>query len=153
LRLAGARMTIAIRAAASADASRLALIGQATFLQSYAHMLHADDILAHCTNQHSAAFYAEQLANPAARFWLAEIEFGAAPIGYLMLDKPHLPNETGPDDIEIRRIYVLHRFHGEHVGARLVSAALDAARDMGRRRALLAVYHGNTPAIAFYRRM
>ena len=48
-------MTIRIRECGPADAQALALVGQATFLQSYADDLPGADILAHC-REHLAGF-------------------------------------------------------------------------------------------------
>ena len=58
----------------------------------------------------------------------------------------------GPDDLEIRRIYLLSRFHGGGLGARLMATALEGARDLGAPRVWLGVYDGNARAIAFYGR-
>ena len=55
-----------------------------------------------------------------------------------------------PDDLEIKRIYVLSRFHGSGLGSRLMDAALDEAKRRGARRALLGVYEQNARALAFY---
>ena len=145
-------MTIRIRECGPADAQALALVGQATFLQSYADDLPGADILAHCRNQHAEALYAEWLDKPGYRLWLAEAEPGGAPVGYAALTPPDLPVETRPDDVELKRIYLLHRFHGGGTGGRLLAAAAGGARDMGARRLLLGVYGKNVQAIGFYGR-
>ncbi len=54
--------------------------------------------------------------------------------------------------MELKRIYLLHRFHGGGVGRRLMQAALDAAIATGARRLLLGVYEANHNALAFYAR-
>ena len=59
---------------------------------------------------------------------------------------------TGEGDLELKRIYVLHRFHGDKVGPRLLQAGLDWARQAGFRRVLLGAYGENHRALAFYRR-
>jgi ribosomal protein S18 acetylase RimI-like enzyme len=146
-------MTVTVRPAAPGDAGRLAAIGQASFLEAFAGDLGGDDILAHCAVQHAVTLYEGWLADGAKRLWLAEAE-GGAPVGYAVSAPPDLPlPDLGPHDIEVKRIYVLHRFHGGGVGWRLMQAALDEARRVGRRRALLGVYSGNAQAIAFYERV
>jgi ribosomal protein S18 acetylase RimI-like enzyme len=146
-------MKITVRRATPADAGRLALVGQATFLEAFAGDLDGDDLLAHCATQHAIGLYADWLADGRKRIWLAEAE-GGAPIGYVVSAPPDLPlDDLGPEDIEIKRIYMLHRFHGLGVGRALMSAALDAARLEGRARALLGVFSANAQAIAFYRRV
>jgi ribosomal protein S18 acetylase RimI-like enzyme len=142
---------IQIRRAGPADSERLALIGQATFVETFAGVLDGDDIVAHCAAQHSAAHYAGALGDGVTSAWLAEL--GRAPVGFVTTSRCTLPvADVGPDDVEVKRIYVLHRFHGQRVGDRLLRAALDEARAAGKRRALLGVYAGNQRAIAFYTR-
>ena len=57
-----------------------------------------------------------------------------------------------PQDLEIKRIYLLHRFQGQRVGRRLMQAAVEAARAGGAGRVLLGVYAENHDALAFYAR-
>jgi ribosomal protein S18 acetylase RimI-like enzyme len=147
-------IAITIREAGLGDEHRLAAVGAASFLESYAGILSGDDILAHCADKHTPSVYEDWLIGGEARIWLAEAEEGHAPVGYLVLCPPDLPPEVLlPGDTEIRRIYVLHRFHGDHVGGRLMQTACDAARRTGKKRALVGVYGRNEPAIAFYKRV
>jgi len=147
-------MSIAIREAGLGDEHRLALVGAATFLESYAGVLPGDDIIAHCATKHSPVVYEDWLIGGEARIWLAEAEAGRAPVGYAVLTPPDLPLPgAGPSDAEIRRIYVLHRFHKEKVGWALMKTALDAARRTGKHRMLIGVYGRNERAIAFYERI
>ena len=145
---------VILREAGLGDEHRLAAIGAATFLESYAGTLSGDDILAHCAVQHAANHYEDWLLGGAARIWLAEAAEGHAPVGYVVMTPPVLPPlEPRPGDAEIRRIYVLHRFHKEKVGWSLMKTALDAARRTGKTRMLVGVYGKNDPAIAFYKRV
>jgi ribosomal protein S18 acetylase RimI-like enzyme len=143
-----------IRRATASDVARLAAVGQATFLETFAGVLDGNDIVAHCAHQHSVDYYARALAEADARAWLAEVAPGGAPVGYLTTTA-HCAQpvaDLGPDDVEIKRIYVLHRFFGAGVGARLMRAAVDDAHAAGKRRILLGVYSGNERALAFYAR-
>ena len=142
-----------IRAAGPADAARLSLVGQATFLESFADILPGEDIVLHCTHQHSTADYQLRLAAPEGHaLWLAELRKGA-PIGYAALSPPDLPTvETEPGDTELKRIYVLSNFHGSGVAAALRDAAVAHAADSGMRRLLLGVYARNGRAIRFYQK-
>jgi ribosomal protein S18 acetylase RimI-like enzyme len=54
-------------------------------------------------------------------------------------------------DLEIKRIYLLGRYHGDGVGKRLLSQAIRHAKLAGAARLLLGVYAGNASAIGFYR--
>jgi ribosomal protein S18 acetylase RimI-like enzyme len=146
-------MDVNIRPCTAADAGALALVGQATFLETYATVLPAADILAHCGREHGEARYADWLGQPDGyRLWGAELAATGVMVGYVMLSPPDLPVPTGPTDLEIKRIYLLSRFQGGGVGARLMATALDAARQAGARRVLLGVYGENRDAIAFYAR-
>jgi ribosomal protein S18 acetylase RimI-like enzyme len=152
--LAEAAATVRVRPAVAGDAGRLSLLGRATFLESYAHLLPVEDILAHAEHQHAPAVYARWLADPACRLWLAEAAPGGAPVGYLVATPPELPlPDIAPTDLEIRRIYVLHRFHRLGVGRWLMEEVLQAARAAGCARVLLGVYSRNEAALAFYGRM
>lgn len=144
---------ITIRKAAKGDGEALALIGAASFLESYAGVVDGAGIIRHCATKHTSAVYEAALADPAQALWLAGMAPGDAPVGYLHLAEPDLPFPVAPGDIEIKRIYVLSRLHGSGLGRRLMETALVHARDTGRSQLLLGVYKGNTRALAFYGRM
>jgi len=146
-------MIFTVRAAGPDDPAALALVGAATFLESYAGVVDGRAIIRHCAKQHTAAVYAASLANPAHALWIAERAPGAAPVGYLHLTPPALPVETGPGDLEIKRIYVLASQHRLGLGRRFMELALNHARARNAMRLLLGVYQGNSRALAFYERM
>jgi GNAT superfamily N-acetyltransferase len=141
--------TLRVRAASAGDAARLSLLGSATFLESYAHLLPVEDILAHAARQHSAAKYAQWLADPGCRTWLVEAA-GGAPVGYLVATPPDLPIAIAPGDVEIRRIYVLHRYQRLGLGRWLMETVQGWAAAAAHRRLLLGVYSRNENALAFY---
>lgn len=145
---------VRIRRCGREDAERLALVGAATFLETFAGVIHGDDILAHCASQHTAQRYAAWLADDASHaLWLAEAQPGQAPIGFAMLSPPDLPSvATHADDLELKRIYLLHRFLGGGHGAALMRVAVEQARARGAGRLLLGVYAKNERALAFYER-
>src|SRR2546421_9403939 len=102
--------SVRIRLCMPGDEQALALVGQATFLESFAGVLSGADILAHCAKQHSPEIYKAWLADRRVRSWMAEMEPGQAPVGYLVLAPANLPlADFRDDDLEIKRIYVLHR--------------------------------------------
>lgn len=148
----GAETRIDIRPSVPGDAAALALAGQATFLESYATDLPGADIVAHCLIEHSESRYAAWLGDPAYRLWLAEVAGPRVVVGYAVLAPADLPVPLEPSDLELKRIYLLSRFQGLGVGARLMAAAVEAAKVSGAGRLLLGVYGGNTAAMAFYAR-
>lgn len=143
---------IEIREATLADVRRLSLVGRATFLETYAETVDGDDVLRYCDEGHSPEAYAGLLREPGARAWLAETLPGRVPVAYLLLTRPDLPGANA-DDLEVRRVYVLHRYHGRKLGARLLEHAIAAARAAGAARVVLGVYAVNERAIQFYERM
>jgi ribosomal protein S18 acetylase RimI-like enzyme len=144
---------IALRQCTVDHASTLALIGAATFLESFAGTLDGASIVAHCHKQHAADVYIKYLSHPETRAALAVAEPGEAPVGYSLLTAPDLPlPDLSTDDIELKRIYLLSRFQGNGRGNTLMEGALRVARAMGKKRILLGVYAKNAKALAFYRK-
>jgi ribosomal protein S18 acetylase RimI-like enzyme len=141
-----------LREASPADINSLALIGSATFLETFAGILDGEAIVAHCKREHSAEAYARYLAG-GAYAWLAETQLGNAPVGFSLVGGTDLPGSK-PDgtDLELKRIYTLLRFHGSGMGAELMRRAITRAKESGARRLLLGVYAGNSQAQAFYQK-
>lgn len=145
---------VTLRRAVPGDESRLSLVGAATFLDSYARLLPAADIIAHAAHQHAPAVYARWLEDGGSFCWLCEQPPGDAPVGYAVATRPDLPMpDIAEDDLEIRRIYLLHRYQRGGLGRRLMQAVEQAAREAGMRRLLLGVYSRNTAALDFYARL
>jgi ribosomal protein S18 acetylase RimI-like enzyme len=138
--------TWTVRRADESDAPVLALIGAACFLESYAGSVDGQDILAHCAAEHSEAKYRDLLAS-GAKAWLVECQPGAAPVGYAVSTVPDLP-DAQDGDVELKRIYVLSRFHGSGISATLLEAVIAEAK--GFARMTLGVYGRNVRAQAFY---
>ncbi|WP_374408596.1 N-acetyltransferase family protein [Pelagerythrobacter sp.] len=134
----------AIRRANPDDAERLALVGAATFLETFAGAVAGAALLAHCRIQHAAETYRAYFDRGASA-WLAEC--GGAPVGYALLAPPEL-EAAREGDIELKRIYVLSRFHGSGLAGALFDALVPAAR--AHRRMLVGVKDDNDRAIAFY---
>ena len=146
-------MDVHVRECTVADATTLAVIGSATLLDAYAGFLPGEALLAHCARLHVPAVYEAELARPKSRAWLAEVEPGAAPIGYALLTVPEFPPElVEAGDLELRRIYVLSRFHGDGAGKRLMETAVAHTREAGAPHLLLGLHPENHRAMAFYRK-
>lgn len=135
---------VVLREATSEHAERLSLVSNATFLETFAGMIAGDALVAHCTQRH-APDYLATLLDSGARAWLAEID--DAPVGYALLTAPEL-DAARDGDIELKKIYLLSRFHGSGIATRLLEAVRAAAS--GHARLLLGVKNDNRRAIAFY---
>ena len=143
-------MNWTIRTATRADADVLALVGAATFLETFAPVHTGAEIVDHCREEHSPDAY-RRLIGPSSDAWIVESVPTAAPLGYALLTEADLPGGA-PGDLELKRIYVLSRLHGGGAGAELMRLAVARARERRAKRLLLSVYSLNDRALAFYRK-
>ena len=133
------------------NGAALALIGQATFLETYAGIIPGHAILKHCAQTQSLAQYQEWLNDTQYQLCLAELAPGAAPIGYILVGPAQLPlSGISAADLEVKRIYLLSKFHGGGLGKRMLEQAIYYARQRHAQRLLLGVYAKNAAAIGFY---
>ena len=137
-----------LRRAGAADARKLALVGCATFLESFANDHDGDEVADYLFADQTPAYYEATFANPATAAWLVE-EARGCPVGYAMLIAASLPGaQTG--DVELKRIYMLSKWLRQGFGAQLYQAVEDEARARGAARLVLSVYDKNLPAQRFY---
>jgi diamine N-acetyltransferase len=138
-----------LRRAGVADAAKLSLIGCATFIESFANDHDGDEVVRYLTTDHAPDWYARELAEPAKIAWLVEESVGC-PVGYAMAISATLPGTDAATDFELKRIYMLSKWHGGGWGSKLFQAAEDEARARGAERLVLSVYVENIPAQKFY---
>lgn len=139
------------RRAGPQDAGKLALVGAASFLETFANDHPGDDVVAFCASSHSLEAWQTALAKPDTAAWIVE-ESAGCPIGYAVLVPATLPGTDPAEDAEIKRIYVLSKWHNTGTGRALFEAAEAEARARGAKRLALSVYTRNIRAIAFYER-
>lgn len=139
------------RKAVPGDEEALSRLGSATFLTAFAHDHPGPALLDFLRDQHSMEFYAKRLADPAYHIIIGETPLNA-PVGYVMLTPPDHPDLSQSGDIELKRIYMLGPWQGGGNGKAMLKLALDAARERGATRVILAVYENNERARAFYSR-
>jgi ribosomal protein S18 acetylase RimI-like enzyme len=138
-----------IRTAKPGDAAEIAEIGARTFRATYE---------AHNTPQNMAAYVAEsfspetilnELADPESAFLLAAR--GDANVGFAKVRRSEVPEcVDGPNPIELERIYVDAGQQGGGIGASLLHAVIDYARNEGCGTVWLGVWERNTAARGFY---
>jgi len=138
-----------LRVATTADAAKLALIGRATFIESFANDHDGDEVVRYLTSDQSPEWYVAALGCTGTRAWLVEEALGC-PIGYALAQYSTLPLTDPRQDYELKRIYLLSKWHGGGWGAKLFSAIEAAARTEGAKRLVLSVYMENLPAQKFY---
>ena len=139
------------RAAKPGDEKALSLLGQATFLATFAFDHPGGPLIEFLQNLHSVGFYASKLADSDIDIIIGETPLGA-PVAYAMLCSPEHPELQQTGDWELKRIYLLPGWQGGGNGSALMEQALNVARKRQAGRLLLAVYEVNERAIAFYRR-
>jgi ribosomal protein S18 acetylase RimI-like enzyme len=144
---------ISLRRTAVDDAPALAIVGAGTTLETFAGLVDGQSLLQHCEKNHSIAAYNKYLTTPGTQAWLAVMQPGDAPIGYILVTPPDLPLDDITDsDLELKRIYLFARFQGSGTGRLLMNKAIEIARESGKRRLLLGVNAENETALSFYYR-
>jgi diamine N-acetyltransferase len=146
--------TFDIRRANPGDERSLSFLGQATMLQTYAGIISARNLNDLIETEQTREDYRALLVDPDVSIWLAEIEPGQAAVGYLAL-APRADSGTTDDAgkavLEIKRLHVLHRFHRNGLGKRLVNEAIKEAQLRKSDKLVLVVNALNDEAIQFYR--
>jgi ribosomal protein S18 acetylase RimI-like enzyme len=152
-------MTTRVRPATVADASRLSVLGAATFRETFEGENTPEDMARYLAAAFTPARQAAEIADPAGLVLLAEREGpaeGAADAelaGYAHLVSGAAPAAVrGAAPLELKRLYVARAWHGRGVAQALMDAALDAARARGAETLWLGVWERNPRAAAFYRK-
>jgi len=139
-----------IRRCHGGDKRALSLLGAASFLETYAGNAEATDILAHVDAEHSTEKYGHWLASDFAHIWVVETAVGRSPIGYAVaLTSQDAGSST---EMEIRRLYLLYRFHRKGLGQRLMDEILAAARQSRVAALFLKAYEPSQNSVGFYLR-
>ena len=147
-----AQSLVTIRTASAADADLLADLGARTFSDTFAADNTAEDMAAYLASAFSPAIQLEELADPDAIFYIAEVEKGRA-AGYAKLQRGQAPEcVAGNNAIEVVRLYVEQGYLGQGVGAALMRACLAASRNLGAQQLWLGVWEHNQRAREFYRK-
>lgn len=141
--------TINIRYATLQDNKLLAEIGAETFSDSFAADNTPENMAAYLAASFSPEKQGRELADPRARFLIAEagnevagfahLKFGGAPAAV-----------ASQNPMEIARIYARKPWIGRGIGARLMARCLREAESAGCDVVWLGVWEKNPRAIAFY---
>ncbi|MCB0165300.1 MAG: GNAT family N-acetyltransferase [Anaerolineae bacterium] len=142
---------ITIHPATAADAAMLAEFGTMAFAAAFVADNNPEDMAAYLAEAFSPAKQQSELADPASRFLIAEA--GGVMAGYAQIKARSVEEGvTGRNPIELVRIYTDPERIGQGIGAALMSACLEAARQGGHDVIWLGVWEKNHRAQAFYRR-
>jgi len=140
-----------VRTAEPADAADIAALGARTFLSAFEADNKPEDIDAYVAEAFSRDTIERELDAPHSVFFLAAQD--STNIGYAKLRNSKAPNcVAGPKPIELERIYIDESHQGSGVGATLMQAAVDYARNEGYGTVWLGVWEKNAGARKFYQR-
>ena len=137
-----------IRRCHTGDETSLSLVGKATFLETYAENTGAADLLDFVETEHSIERYRSWLKSDFVRIWVAQTNGGSA-IGYAVASS--VAKAGFDEQMEIKRLYLLHRFHRRGLGHLLLNEILTTARKAGIANLFLKVQGANQSAVNFYR--
>ena len=121
------------------------------FARSHAEAMHPDDIGAYLQEAFAPDRVRRHLTRPDNMFMVAEV--GDEIAGYIRLvDGPVSALIVDESPIEVRRLYVLERWHGHGVGRALMEEGLERATSLEKSVCWLHVWERNLAAIHFYER-
>lgn len=145
--------TAYIRRATPADAEPLAALAERAFRDTFGPANSAEDVEAYVRDSFSLERLRVELSDDANVFLLGFVTEAERPTGYAKLRTgvPD-PSVTGPDPIELQRLYVDRGAIGQGLGAALMRASIEAARAAGHQTLWLGVWEHNRRAISFYER-
>ena len=141
-----------LRPALPADAQSLAALGRDSFVAKFGAMYQPQDLAMFLAQTHAEAVVAREIANPLARYRLAERD--GALVGYCKLGLAcgWPEHARGSHAIELKQLYTAAGATGGGIGSALMDWALAEARAEGADEIQLSVWSGNTAAQRFYHR-
>ena len=138
-----------IRIALVTDAVVVADLARRTFYDTFAATNDPDDMAIHLAQAYGIDQQTRELAERDITTLLVE-EDGRA-IAYAQLRGDHVPDcVTGPDPIELWRVYVDRDWHGRGIAPPLMERVKDEARRRSAKTLWLGVWERNDRARAFY---
>ena len=134
------------------DLNHLQTLGIKTFSETFDSTNNQSDMKDYFIENFSLEKLKQELANPESDFYFADLD--GEPIGYLKINRGLAQTEGLLENaLEIERIYVLRKHHGQKIGKLLFDKAIDVAREHNVERVWLGVWEKNTQALRFYQRL
>ena len=140
-----------IRRAVPADAQVLSDLGARTFVETFGHLYHADDLRDFLIEAYGLDKIRSDLADPRRAVWL--VEEGGEAIGYALAGPCELPHKDVTKGCgELKRIYFVKGRQGGGLGRRLFAEVMDWLQSDGPRDTWIGVWSENIGAQRFYER-
>lgn len=147
-------MTVSLRPASPADAAALSRLATDSFVAAFGHLYRPKDMQTFLEKYRSVERYRADLASPAKRVQLAEIE--GVPAAYCLIVFDHefeeRPEPRPQNPAFVSQLYCAPAFTGHGLGAALMDWAIAEARSSGAGALQLSVFAENFGAQRFYRR-
>jgi len=133
------------------DLVALRAISIQTFTETFSEHNTEHDMRKYVSENLSAERLQKELNTGGSLFYF--IHCGHELAGYMKLNEDMAQTIAGkPHTLEIERIYVLRKFHGQQIGKSLLQQAIAIAKENSHEVIWLGVWEHNTKAIAFYER-
>jgi ribosomal protein S18 acetylase RimI-like enzyme len=114
-----------VRRAVTGDVALLAKLAASTFTEAFGHLYDPKDLQAFLSSSRSEERYLRLLADQRMGLWIATVAQGE-PIGYAVVGPCKLPVKNLESTAgEVQELYVLSDYHGQQLGTRLLTAALE----------------------------
>ena len=141
---------IQIRRAYPADAKLVSALSEETFRATYDGSCSPEDMDHFIMNCFSEAGILTELLDENDYYFIAFVD--EVPAGYVRLkedyrDYPAMKKYTA---LELKRIYVMEKYHGKKVGSALMDRALQLAKQKNFEAVWLGVWENNPKASKFY---
>ena len=141
-----------LRPAFAADALALGALGRDSFVAKFGAMYTPVDLTTFLAQMYSDDLVAREIANPQARYCLAERDNALAGYCKLGLACAWPEHARGRHAIELKQLYTAPGATGGGIGSALMDWALAEAGELGADEIQLSVWSGNTAAQRFYHR-
>lgn len=147
-------MTVTLRPATAMDADALSRLATDSFVAAFGHLYKPGDLQAFLDEYRTPERYRTDLANPARRVQLAEVD--GKPAAYCLIvigeDFDERPEPRPARPVFLSQLYCAPGMSGHGLGAALMDWAIAEARAEGADALQLSVFSENFGAQRFYRR-
>lgn len=135
----------------ASDVDTLLQISRKIFIDSFDHLNKPENMKVYMDRAFTRDKLLAELLNPLSEFYFLYVENRVA--GYLKLNKFGAQSDLNDtESLEIERIYVDQLYQGQGLGAKLIDATKQRARELQLRYIWLGVWEKNPAAIRFYER-
>ncbi len=135
-----------IRECTPGDERLLSIVAQAMIFETYAPLVHGVNLYQYAIEELGVERFQTFLADRTMRIWAAEIDPTGAIVGYAHV----VPDVRDPFALELKRMYLFHRFRNEGIGKRLTDQSIAFAQQRGSQAVLIRVHQKDEAAIGFY---